>query len=195
MGHGLGNVQRHILATLEEAGQPLWLQDLLRRLWGAAPTRSQEESTRRALATLERRGLAWRALAAWEARSYAEQCARHRVQVGLPQHPPPPSQRPLPAAQVEQLIREVLSGGDHQARVLLRPAEQARARLFGPQWMPYSRFLEHLHRRIGRVLGVSTNRRSRDRLAIQRAVHRLAQQGVLQIARCQRQRIFIRLRT
>jgi hypothetical protein len=192
MSRGLGSLQRQILTTLEQAGQPLWLADLLRQLWGPQPTRSQEESTRRALTALEQRGLAFRARAEWE--NYADQQAGHRVKVWLPNQPPPRLQAQLTAAQVEQAIREVLRGGDHQARVLLRPAEQARARQFGPQWMPYSRFLEHLHRRIGRVLGETPARWGRAERAVQRAVQRLEQQGVLQIARCQRQRIFIRLR-
>jgi hypothetical protein len=75
---------------------------------------------------------------------------------------------------------------------MLRPAEQARAQQFGPQWMPYSQFTDALHRRIGRVLGERPARQGRERLAIQRALHRLEQQGRIQVARQQQQRIYLR---
>jgi hypothetical protein len=190
MGHGLGNVQRRILATLEEAGQPLWLQDLLRRLWGAAPTRSQEESTRRALATLERRGLAWRAFAEWE--TYADQCARHRVKVWLPQHPPPPVRRRLTQAQVEQVILEVLSTGTHDRLVLTR-SERQWNRMFGPQWMPYNQFTNALYKRLARLTGEQHVHEGRLRTAFYAARQRLETLEMIQIAHLHGKAIYIRL--
>lgn len=188
MGQGLGAVQRQILTTLAEAGQPLWLRDLLQRLWGPQPSRSQVESTRRALATLGRRGLVGRAFAEWE--TYADQCARHRVKVWLPQHPPPVVRRRLTREQVAQTILAVLTDAPAD-RVVLTRRERLWSRTFGPQWMPYSQFTNELYKRLARRTGDASVHQGRLKRAVMRALHRLEEQGQIKRARMQQATVYI----
>jgi hypothetical protein len=188
MSRGLGSLQRQILTTLEQTGQPLWLADLLRQLWGPQPTRSQEESTRRALTALEQRGLAWRAFAEWE--TYADQQAGHRVKVWLPNQPPPPVRRRITQAQVEQVILEVLTTHPHDRLVLTR-SERQWNRMFGPQWMPYSQFTNVLYKRLARLTGEPSIHDGRLKRAVNQALQCLEQHGRIKRARKHRQTMYI----
>lgn len=61
MSRGLGDVQRRVLAAVEANPDGLAAYTLAARLFGRKPTRAQVESVRRAIRTLDQRGLVERA--------------------------------------------------------------------------------------------------------------------------------------
>ena len=177
--------------TLTTDEQPLWFQDLVRRLWGDTPTWSQIVSTRRAVALLGRRNMVWRLPSAWE--TYADQVARHRVKVGLPTHARPAVRAPLPPSLIVRLIRETLDSPPiPRSPALLSPTEQRLARMIGPEWHPYSGFTTIVFARITPVLGRPPSRFGRERKVFARVVKQMEHEEAIKILYREGVRVFIR---
>lgn len=192
MGRGLGWLQRDIVARLEQAGEPVWLRDLVEQCWGSGYTQTQYAQTARAVRGLVQRGIVQTGFTDWE--TYTDQIRGVRNKVWLPAHLPPRHLRQeLRTQQVREVMLAVLTP-PLPPRAWLPDHERSWAQVFQPTvWMPYRQFTALVYQRLGALMGERPVHRGRLHRRLSRQLAHLEHHQVLRAARQHGRRIFIRL--